>query len=133
MHAEMTMVAVAPKSCDSHGTDCACSLADLYVVREALQQISSFIDRFPFIKAEDRDEHCLFLIKQVQALKTKLMQLSQDAFMESVHLSVNLIGYQNGEEENYAVMAKKNLNRISDLMCLDDLFDDVTPIKAPRS
>ena len=91
-------------------------VANLYMSREAIRDLSRFLDRYPKVSISDRDEYFLFALRRIEALKSSLIPVSTDAFMESVHLSVNILGFRECLDEKYSELAKGNLKKINQLL-----------------
>lgn len=100
------------------------SVAAIYMIREAVRDLYRFLARYPRLTRLEREDHFLFAIRRIQLLKAELIPISPEAFMESVQLSVNMLSFRECLDQKYAELAKNNLSRICDLLCLNDQSKD---------
>lgn len=91
-------------------------VAAIHMIREAMRDLSRFLERYPNLTRINREDYFLFAIRRIQLLKSELIPLNPEAFMESVQLSVNILGFRECLDEKYSELAKGNLKKINQLL-----------------
>jgi hypothetical protein len=82
----------------------------------------TFFEKCPNVTGVEREEYFLFALRRTQFLKAKLIPICMEAFMKAAQLSVNILSFRECLDEKHAEAAKRNLERIHELLCLDELF-----------